>query len=61
VSWSESKVFVNLPREAIKQSPKYTAEALLTRDYEAGLYGHYRLEGYWAESEQRTELTHSPR
>ena len=24
VSWSESKVFVNLSREAIKQSPEYT-------------------------------------
>jgi hypothetical protein len=26
VSWSESKVFVNLLREAIKQSPEYTDE-----------------------------------
>lgn len=32
VSWSESKGFVNLSREAIKQSPEYTAEALITRD-----------------------------
>lgn len=39
VSWSESKVFVNLSREAIKQSPEYSAEALITRDYEAGLCG----------------------
>ena len=61
VSWSESKVFVNLSREAIKQSPEYTAEALITRDYEAGLYGHYQLEGYWVESEQRAELVHSPK
>ena len=26
VSWSESKVFVNLPRETIKQSPEYTED-----------------------------------
>jgi len=48
-SWSESKVFVNLSREAIKQSPEYTKESLLTRDYETGLHRHYQLEGYWNE------------
>ena len=48
----------SFPR-AIKQSPEYTAESLITRDYEAGLYGHYQLEGYWIESEQRAELAHS--
>lgn len=47
VSWSESKVFVNLSREAVKQSPEYTEESLLTRDYETGLHRHYQLEGYW--------------
>ena len=36
VSWSESKVFVNLSREAIRQSPEYRMESLLTRDYETG-------------------------
>ena len=61
VSWSKAKVFVNLSRDAIKQSPEYTAEALITRDYEAGLYGHYQFEGYWIESEQRAELVHSPK
>jgi len=59
VSWNESKVFVNLSRETIKQSPEYTAESLITRDYETGLYGHYRLEGYWTGSDQRTGLAHS--
>jgi len=49
VSWSESKVFVNLSREAIKQSPEYTKESLLTRDYETGLHRHYQREGYWNE------------
>jgi hypothetical protein len=47
VSWSESKVFVNLSRETIKQSPEYTEESLLTRDYEIGLHGHYNRQGYW--------------
>jgi hypothetical protein len=49
VSWSESTVFVNLTREAIRQSPEYTEESLLTRDYEAGLHRHYDRQGYWIE------------
>ena len=47
VSWDESKVFINLLREDIKQSPEYTDEALLTRDYENRLYQHYNQHGYW--------------
>jgi sporulation protein YlmC with PRC-barrel domain len=47
VSWSESKVFVGLSRETIKQSPEYTEASLLSRDYETGLYRHYNRPGYW--------------
>ena len=47
VSWSESKVFVDLSRETIKQSPEYTEELLLTRDYEDELHLHYNRHGYW--------------
>ena len=49
VSWSESTVFVNLTREAIKQSPEYTEESLLTREYETGLHQHYHRQGYWVD------------
>jgi hypothetical protein len=48
-SWSESKVFVNLLRENIKQSPEYHDESLVTREYETGLHRHYKREGYWAD------------
>ena len=47
VSWNESKVFVNPSRALIKQSPEYTEESLLTRDYETGLHRHYNRQGYW--------------
>ena len=47
VSWAESKVFVNLSREAIKKSPEYTEDFLLTRDYESALHQHYGRKGYW--------------
>jgi hypothetical protein len=49
VSWHERKVFVNLDRETIKQSPAYTEESLLTRDYEIGLHRHYNRKGYWVD------------
>ena len=47
VSWGERKVFAGLSRETIKQSPEYTEESLLTRDYEIGLHRHYDRQGYW--------------
>ena len=55
VSWSESKVFINLPRETIRQSPEYTEEALLTRDYESGLHRHYDRQGYWVDEPDSKE------
>jgi len=47
VSWTESKVFVNLTRESITRSPEYTAESQLTRDFESKLHQHYDRPGYW--------------
>ena len=55
VSWSESKVFVNLTRDAIKRSPEYTEALLLTRDYETGLHHHYNRQGYWVAEQVVTE------
>jgi uncharacterized protein YrrD len=49
VSWLESKVFVNLTCETIRQSPEYTEWSRLTRDYEAGLHRHYNRQGYWVD------------
>lgn len=47
VSWDLSKVFVDISREAIKESPEYSEESLITRDYEARLCKHYNRQGYW--------------
>ena len=57
VSWLESKVFVNVPCETIKQSPEYTEESLLTRDYETSLHRHYNRRGYWVD--EQTGKKHS--
>ena len=47
ISWEESKVFIDLTREAVKGSPEYTEKALITRDYEEELHRHYLRERYW--------------
>ncbi len=49
VSWDESKVFINLTREVIKQSPEYNEGSLLSREYEIELHQHYKRNGYWLE------------
>ena len=55
VSWSESKVFVNLLRETIKRAPEYTDDYVVTRDYEAGLHRHYDRQGYWVDESAAKE------
>ena len=55
VSWGESKVFVNLSLEAIRHSPEYTDESLISRDYETGLHRHYSLHGYWVDKPAEKE------
>jgi hypothetical protein len=55
ISWEESKVFFSLTREAIKQSPEYTEELLLTRDYEAELHKHYNRQAYWIDEQAARE------
>ncbi len=58
IRWDESKVFLNLSREIVKESPAYSEESLLTRDYEAGLYRHYRRPVYWADEPGVIEHSH---
>lgn len=49
VSWDYSKVFIDLSKETLKHSPKYSEDALLTRDYEDRLHRHYMRRGYWVD------------
>lgn len=48
-SLNDSKVSINLTREMIKQSPEYSEDNLLTRDYENELHQFYNRKGYWVE------------
>jgi hypothetical protein len=55
VSWADSKVYVGLSREAIKDAPGYVESAPITRGYENQLYAHYGRPPYWL-----TEAEHKP-
>jgi len=47
ISWSESKVFVDLSRDMIKKSPEYDPSAPVNREYEERLYDFYGRPKYW--------------
>jgi uncharacterized protein YrrD len=47
IDWATGTVRVNLTRDAVKSSPEYDDELLITRDYETQLYGAYQRTGYW--------------
>lgn len=47
VSWTESKVFVRLTQDEIRNSPEYKKENLLSRDYERLLHEHFNRPVYW--------------
>lgn len=47
VSWTESKVSVNLSREKIKNAPEYDPQTMVSRDYEDRLYEYYSRPKYW--------------
>lgn len=51
VSWSESKVFVNLSRQAIEDAPEYREDSPITREYESALHRHYDHKGYWLDEQ----------
>ena len=47
VSWADSKVYVGLSREAIKNGPEYVESMPITREYENQLHLHYGRPPYW--------------
>jgi len=47
ISWAESKVLVNLNRQAVKDSPRFESTAGLNRQHEMDLYRHYERTAYW--------------
>jgi hypothetical protein len=52
VSWDDSKVNVQLSREAIQSGPNYVESEPITRDYEHQLHAHYGRPPYWLRHEK---------
>ena len=47
MSWTDSKVYVGLSRDTIKEAPKYVESMPITREYENRLYATYGRPPYW--------------
>jgi hypothetical protein len=50
VSWTDSRVYVELSRERIKNAPEYDPTAVIDRRYEDKLYDYYKSPKYWDET-----------
>jgi sporulation protein YlmC with PRC-barrel domain len=48
ISWGERKVYVDVSRQAIKDSPEWNPTATIDRAYEEHLYDHHGRTPYWA-------------
>ncbi len=53
VSWVESKVFVSLSQQQLRNAPEYSEQSLLDRTYEAALHDHYGRDRYWDDEASR--------
>ena len=47
VSWPDSRVYVDMSKEAIKSAPEYDPDQPLAREYETRLHGHHNRRVYW--------------
>lgn len=47
VSWSDSKVTVDLSRQAVKEAPAYDPDTQVDRQWESDYFNHYQRHGYW--------------
>ena len=52
ISWAENMIYINLTKEAIKNSPEWNPEALVNREYETRLYDYYGRPAYWPREDE---------
>lgn len=50
VRWTDSRVYVDLSRDRIRNAPEYDPARLIDRGYEEKLYDYYRSPKYWDET-----------
>jgi len=53
VDWLESKLYINLTRQSIQDSPPYDSNVPLSREQEAGTHAHYGRPGYLPRKSKR--------
>jgi hypothetical protein len=47
IRWTQTKVYVDLSKEAVKNSPEYDPSEPVNREYELRLYDYYGRPKYW--------------
>jgi hypothetical protein len=60
VSLDESKIYVTVTKEAVKNSPEYDPMGSVARADEERLYAHYGKDAYWAKGTTLQRLDESP-
>jgi hypothetical protein len=55
VGWPEGKVYVDMSRQAVKDSPEWNGNTAINREYETRLYDYYGRPVYWGGSDHPTE------
>ena len=56
VSWSQSRVSINLTRRSIQDAPVYDPDMPLNRQEEMDIYTHYRRPAYWSSPDVSSRL-----
>lgn len=47
ISWSDSRVYIDLDRETIRHAPEYNPSVEISREFEEKLFAHYNRKPYW--------------
>jgi hypothetical protein len=56
IDWEESKVVVEVTRDAVRNAPPYDPSARMDREWERGLHRHYGRPGYWERADDAWRL-----
>jgi sporulation protein YlmC with PRC-barrel domain len=60
IDWAERTVHLALPRETIKGSPAWHANAPVNREYEERLYDYYGRPVYWDDADEKAPSVTAP-
>jgi sporulation protein YlmC with PRC-barrel domain len=56
IDWSESKVVVDVTRDAVRNAPSYDPSVSIDREWERGLHRYYGRPGYWERADDAWRL-----